>query len=255
MRTESISARPENAGGTVGKGLNVGKVERAVSVAAGGALAAVGLRKRGVTGMALALVGAALARRGVTGHCEVYDALGVSTRSTGDVRDRDDVTGRAATVNARKAIKVERSIQIQRPAPELYDLWRDFSNLPRFMRYLDSVHCSDELHSHWVAHLPGGRDVEWDSEIINDIPGQLIAWKTIGRPDVSHAGSVHFTPRGGGTTEVRIVFDYEPPFAGTIRSIASHLGLTPNSMIDGDLQRFRDFAETMPRGAGSAAGD
>jgi uncharacterized membrane protein len=255
MRTESISAQPESAQGRMGKGLNVGKVERAVSVAAGGALAAVGLRKRGVTGMALALVGAALARRGVTGHCEVYGALGVSTRSTGDVRDRDDVTGRAATVNARKAIKVERSIQVQRPAEELYDLWRDFSNLPRFMRYLDSVHCSDALHSHWVAHLPGGKDVKWDSEIVNDIPGQLIAWKTIGHPDVSHAGSVHFTPRGGDTTEVRIVFDYEPPFARTMGTIASRLGLTPDSMIDGDLQRFREYAETMPHRPSSSAGN
>ena len=235
--------------------LNVGQVERAISVAAGGTLAAVGLRKRGVTGIALALVGAALARRGVTGHCEVYGALGVSTRSPNGRPHRDDVTSRAATVNARKAIKVERSIQVQRPAEELYDLWRDFSNLPRFMRHLDSVQCSDDLHSHWVAHLPGGKHVEWDSEIVNDIPGQLIAWKTVGDPDIAHAGSVHFTPRDGGSAEVRIVFDYEPPFARTIGSIASHLGLTPDSLIDGDLQRFREYAETLPESAGTSAGD
>ena len=123
------------------------------------------------------------------------------------------------------------------------------------MRHLDSVHCSDKLHSHWIAHLPGGKQIEWDSEIVNDIPGQLIAWKTIGHPDVSHAGSVHFTPRGGDATEVRIVFDYEPPFARTMGGIASHLGLTPNSMIDGDLQQFREYAETMPRGASSTAGN
>jgi len=228
---------------------NVGQVERAISVAAGGALAAAGLKRRGVTGMALALAGAALARRGVTGHCEVYEALGVSTRSPHDSRHRDDVTGRAATVNARKAIKVERSIQVQRPAAELYERWRDFSNLPQFMRHVDSVHCSDDMHSHWVAHLPGGKHIEWDSEIVNDIPGRLIAWKTVGDPDIAHAGSVHFTPRSAGSAEVRIVFDYEPPFARTIGSIASHLGLTPDSMIDGDLQRFREYAETMPRSA------
>ena len=166
---------------------------------------------------------------------------------------RDDVTSRAATVNARKAIKVERSIHVQRPAEELYSLCRDFSNLPGFMRHVDSVHCSDELHSHWVAHAPGGKHIEWDSEIVNDIPGQLIAWKTVGHPDIAHAGSVHFTPRGEGATEVRIVFDYEPPFAKTIGSIASHLGLTPDSMIDGDLQRFREYAETTPQSAASSA--
>lgn len=247
MRSESMTAQPERA--------NVGQVERAISVAAGGALAAAGLRKRGVAGVALALAGAELARRGITGHCRVYDALGLSTRSTRDVRDRDDVTSRAATVNARKAIKVERSILVQRPAEELYTLWRDFSNLPRFMRHLDSVYCSDELHAHWVAHLPGGESIEWDSEIVNDIPGQLIAWKTVGHPDIAHAGSVHFTPRSGNATEVRIVFDYEPPFARAIGSIASHFGLTPDSLIDGDLQRFREFAEAMPQSASLSKDD
>ena len=254
MRSESLLPDPERARRQGENSPNVGQIERAISVAAGGALAVAGLKKRGVTGVALALVGAALARRGVTGHCEVYGALGVSTRSPDDLRQRDDVTSLAATVNARKAIKVERSIQVQRPAEELYDLWRDFSNLPRFMRHLESVQCSDDLHSHWVAHLPGGKHVEWDSEIVNDLPGQLIAWKTVGHPDIAHAGSVHFTPRTGGA-EVRIVFDYEPPFARTIGTIASHLGLTPDSLIDGDLQRFREYAETMPQAAGTSAGD
>src|SRR5256885_5251271 len=147
-----------------------------------------------------------------------------------DNRDRDDVTSRSATVNARKAIKVERSIQVQRPSEELYRLWRDFSNLPRFMKHLESVKCSDAMHSHWIARLPGGKHVEWDSEIVNDIPGQLIAWKTVGEPDIAHAGSVHFTPLSNtDSTEVRIVFDYEPPFARTIGSIPSHLGLTPDA--------------------------
>jgi len=225
------------------RSMNVGQVERAISVAAGGALAAAGLKKRGVTRMALALAGAALARRGVTGHCEVYQALGVSTRSPHGPRHRSDVTGRAATVNARKAIKVERSIQVQRPAGELYELWRDFSNLPRFMRHLDSVQCSDDLHSHWVAHLPGGKRVEWDSEIVNDIPGQLIAWKTVGEPDVAHAGSVHFTPVAGGT-EVKFVVDYEPP-AGRLFAVAAKImGESPDQKIRSDLRRLKMLCET-----------
>ena len=183
------------------------------------------------------------------------DSLDDRAVSSRDRHHRDDVTSRAATVNARKAIKVERSIQVRRSPDALYTLWRDFSNLPRFMRHLDSVRCSDDLHSHWVAHLPGGKHVEWDSEIVNDIPGQLIAWKTVGDPDIAHAGSVHFTPRGAGASEVRIVFDYEPPFARTIGTIASHLGLTPDSLINGDLERFREYAETMPQSAAGSSGD
>ena len=143
------------------RSMNVGQVERAVSVAAGSALAATGLKKRGVAGMALAPLG--------------RSPSGRQARRVG-LRDR-------------------------------------------------------ERHP----------------------PGQLIAWKTVGDPDIAHAGSVHFTPRTAEIAEVRIVFDYEPPFARTISSIASHLGLTPDSLIDGDLQRFREYAEATPRSAAKSS--
>jgi uncharacterized membrane protein len=231
--------------------VNVGDLERTLSAVGGGALALLALRRGGMSGLALGVLGAELLRRGATGHCRVYDSLGVST--AGASSHRDDVTSRAATVNARKAVKIEQRVVVNRPFGELYDLWRDFSRLPRFMRYLDSVTCRDGRHSHWVAHLPGGKDVEWDSEIVNDLPGKLIAWKTVGTPDVAHAGSVHFTPLAdANATEVRIVFDYEPPAARIFGVIAEHLGLSPETLVGEDLRRFKDAAES---GALSGAGD
>ena len=221
---------------------NVGDIERALSAVGGGALALLALRRRGASGVAMGLAGAELLRRGVTGHCRVYDALGVSTAR--DSSARDDVTSRAATVNARKAVKVEHSIVVHRPAGDLYRMWRDFSQLPRFMRHLESVRCSDDRHSHWIGRLPGGKHIEWDAEIVNDIPETLIAWKTIVVPDVAHAGSVHFTPAQGDSTEVRVVFDYEPPAARTIGIIAEHLGLTPETLVSEELERFKETAES-----------
>jgi uncharacterized membrane protein len=221
---------------------NVGDLERALSAVGGGALALLALRRKGASRVAVGLAGAELVRRGVTGHCRLYDALGVTT--AGRLADRTDVTGRAATVNARKAIKVEHQIVVDRPAVGLYWLWRDFSKLPLFMHHLESVACSDDRHSHWVARLPGGKRLEWDAEIVNDIEGKLIAWKTIGDPDIAHAGSVHFTPLADtGETEVRVVFDYEQPAARTVGVIANHLGLTPESLVTEDLRRFKQMAE------------
>ncbi len=36
----------------------------------------------------------------------------------------------------------------------------------------------DPPFSHWVAKAPAGRTVEWDARVINDIPDELIAWRT-----------------------------------------------------------------------------
>jgi uncharacterized membrane protein len=69
--------------------------------------------------------------------------------------------------------------------------------LPEFVEDLELVTTMGNGRSHWVARLPGAKRVEWDSEMVNEIPGQLIAWKTVGDPDVKHAGSVHFTDASG----------------------------------------------------------
>lgn len=234
-------------GATDADGKNVGDGERVLSVVAGGALALAGARRRDLAGLGLALVGAALVRRGATGHCDVYQQLGVSTADGRTVprRARGEIVSRAATVDARRAIKIERSITVGRPADELYALWRDFEQLPRFMRHLTEVRNEDATHSHWVARLDGGRTVEWDSEIVNDLPGQLIAWKTVGDPDVAHAGSVHFSaaPAGRGTV-VRIVLDYEPPAGATIARIAHVFAHAPEQLVAEELRRFKRLAET-----------
>jgi len=225
---------------------NVGNLERLMSIITGGALAVYGLRRRGAPGIGVALIGAELVRRGASGHCLVYEALGVNTADGHAVIPRGDgVVSRAATVNARRAIKIERSVTILLPQEQLYGFWRDFTNLPRFMKHLESVTCTDDMHSHWVAKLPGGKTVEWDSEIVNDIPNELIAWKTVGNPDVAHAGSVHFreAPQNRGT-ELRIVFDYEPPGAHIFAQIAKLFGHAPDALVREDLRRFKMLVES-----------
>ena len=58
--------------------VNVGRIERWLSMVAGGALAAYALKRRAVPGGTAALAGAALLYRGATGHCDLYQALGVN---------------------------------------------------------------------------------------------------------------------------------------------------------------------------------
>jgi len=225
---------------------NVAKPERIGSVAIGAALVAYGLRRRDPVGALVALFGGAFIHRGATGHCYVYDAMGVSTGPADSVLDapaRDDVTGRAATVNARKAVKVEQSVTIARPRAELFAFWRDFANLPRFMNHLVSVRVESPMRSHWTAKAPAGQTVEWDAEIVNEVSDSIIAWKSVGDPDIANAGSVNFSDAPGGGTVVRVTLDYEPP-AGKLGAMLSHLfSEEPDHQIRDDLRRLKQLVE------------
>ena len=86
--------------------------------------------------------------------------------------------------------------------------------------------------------------VEWDAEIINDIPPTLLSWKSVGEPDVVSAGSVRFKPDGENATQVRVKLQYDPP-AGTLGATVAWLfGEDPQHQIAEDLRRFKQLIET-----------
>ena len=72
--------------------INVSDNERMLSAVGGGLLTYLGLREGSLGGLCLALAGGALAYRGLTGHCHVYEALGVCTAES-----PGGATGRLAT--------------------------------------------------------------------------------------------------------------------------------------------------------------
>jgi uncharacterized membrane protein len=225
--------RPEH----MDDGINVGKTERLISVVAAAAVAAVGLRRKRLRPLLLAVAGN-LFSRGVTGRCAVNRALGRNTARGGRVSP-------VASVHRGEGIKVERSVVVNRPVQEVYQFWRNFENLPRFMDHLESVVVIDETRSHWTAKAPAGTRVEWDAAIHNEIEGQLIAWRSLPDADINNAGSVHFAPTGSDNsqTEVRVVLSYEPPAGKLGAAVAKLLGEEPSQQVAEDLRRFKQVME------------
>jgi uncharacterized membrane protein len=218
-------------------GVNVAGVERWASAIGGAALTAYAVRQlkeRSPAGAMLAAAGTALIYRGATGHCAVYEAAGIDTA----IR-----TSRQA-LGGSKGVHVEESYTINRRPDELYAFWRKFEQLPAFMRHLVRVTQHDERRSHWVAKAPSGRTVEWDAEIINEIPNELIGWRTVDGADVVSAGSVHFKPSPGGRgTEVRVRLQYSPPGGKLGAGIAWLFGHEPSQTIREDLRHFKQLME------------
>lgn len=140
----------------------------------------------------------------------------------------------------------ETSISILRPAIEVYNFWKDLNNLPKFMKHLKSVEPRSETISHWKwKALKDQVEVSWDSEIIQDVPGSLVAWRTVGDSQVTHEGWVTFTEEAfdRGTT-VRIQLAYDPPGGTLTHFIEKLLGESPEAALRDDLRRMRQLLET-----------
>lgn len=218
-------------------GINVGRTERLASVIGGSAVALYGLTRGSAGGAAVALLGGILVYRGATGRCPAFSALGISSA--------DDESGEGTSVAYGRGIKVEKSILIRREPAEIFEFWRKLENLPRFMEHLESVVETDEKHSHWIATAPAGGTIEWDAEIINEIPNELIGWRSLEGSEVDNAGSVRFMPAiGDRGTEVRVSLRYDPPGGALGAVVARLFGEEPGQQVEGDLRRLKSLLET-----------
>jgi uncharacterized membrane protein len=141
--------------------------------------------------------------------------------------------------------RLNKSIIINSSPEELYQYWRDFENLPRFMHHLESVKVTGDGRSHWVATAPAGTTVEWDAEITEDRPNELIAWQSLEGADVYNRGSVRFERAPGNRgTIVRVEIDYDPPGGKLGAAVAKLFGEDPEQQVNSDLRRFKQVIET-----------
>lgn len=229
--------------------VNVGEVERVASKVGGGVLVGLGLMQGGVKGLAMAGLGASLLYRGVTGHCSLYTAIGANTA---------DEHGAHDSVPAKAGVHVIESMTINRSPEELWAFWRDYANLSKFMPEIQSVTATDASgkKSHWVARGPMGKTIEWDAEIHNETPGNLIAWRSTGG-DIDTAGSVHFQPAPGGRgTEVRVDQKVNPPGGKLGAFVAKLFGEGPSGITKENLRHLKNLMEAgeIPTTTGQTSG-
>jgi uncharacterized membrane protein len=217
--------------------MNLGLIERWASIIGGAALVSYGMKKRSAARTILTILGGDLIYCGATGYSLLYNALGL--------RPSDQLRGRSASIPYQQGIRVDTAITIDKPREEIYSFWRNLENLPRFMQYVRSVTMIDNKRSHWVAQGLTGITVEWDAEIINDQPNELIGWRSLPGSDMDIAGSVHFKPAPGNRgTEVYIELQYLP-LAGMLgAAIAKLMGNDPANQVKDDLRRLKQLLET-----------
>jgi len=249
---------------------NIHKLERILSLAAGGALVAYGLtpkverkrfslpslittltgagltttgllfpRKRIVStrNIFLGVVGSALILRGITGTSFLYKALGFSTR------DRNLIGGVDVEHRARdrKGKKVERTILVNAPVDKVYRLWSNFENFPQWMDNIDQVRYTGADRTHWKVKSRTGVPVEFDARIKKNIPNEVISWESVSG-NLPNAGSVRFDKVGDGT-RVKVNMELNP-LGGVIGDAIANLIGDPDKQLEDDLLNFKRVAES-----------
>jgi uncharacterized membrane protein len=199
-------------------GRNVGQYERIASGAAGAALLVLGIRRFSLGGVLGAL----------GGQCKVYRRFGIDTTREGLSR----------------GVEVERAITIGRSPDEVYRFWRNFENLPSFVKHLRSVSEIEPGRTHWVAH-EAGMDIDWYAQIIEDVPGERIVWRSEPGGRVETEGEVTFRQAPGNRgTEVRVRLRCAAPGGVLAMALAPLMRRFTRIHVGQDLHRMKQLIET-----------
>jgi uncharacterized membrane protein len=227
-RSPSVRPRPGKSLRRITGRVNVSDTERMASAVAGAAAIFFALSRKNKRGVGLAALGSYLIYRGVSGHCTAYKALGMST-----MHERTE------------GILVDRAITIDVTPEKLYKFWIDFENLPQFMDHLEAVWMIGDHRYHWVARAPVGMSVEWDADVIEERPAELVGWRSLPGSEIANEGSVRFEPDNHGlSTTVHVSLKYYPP-AGKIGAwIAKLFGEEPGDQIEADLLHLKEMMES-----------
>jgi len=232
---------------------NVGVPEQWLSVAAGLAAGWYALRRGRRTSVPRSItrsikwgwltVGGLLLARGVVGHCALYQALGLDSRSRSDD-------------NERAGVHLGHSVTVHRPVEAMYQFWREVENWPHVMPHIQSVTKSGHNRFHCSTKGPTGATVTWDAAITDDRPNEQISWQSLSTSGGTNRGTVRFRPVDGGT-EVRMTLHYDPR-GGPVGVMTSKvLGDDPAHRIVEQLETFKrlmDQAMKQTEGMASVEG-
>ncbi len=130
------------------------------------------------------------------------------------------------------------------PPEVAFAFFRNFQNLPAFMKDLKSIRVLSETRSHWVVEVKG-LTAEWDAEIVSERFGEMIAWRSVEGSAVETSGSIWFSsaPRNLGTV-IGLALDYKLPGGKITELITKMSGDDPKSLAFTNLRRLKCYLET-----------
>jgi uncharacterized membrane protein len=150
---------------------------------------------------------------------------------------------KSAEEEERMSDLLEHSVQVEVEAPIdlVWGLWSDLEQMPKWMKWIDSVKIPPDNPdiSLWKLSAGGGLEFSWKSRIIKVIPNQIIQWESI--DGLPNQGAIRFYDRHNSSI-VKMTISYAIP--GIIGKLMDNLflGRIVESTIQADLERFKVYA-------------
>ena len=156
---------------------------------------------------------------------------------------RDDAPPTASkSIHPERALLAE-SVTINRPPRELYDFWREPTNLARVMENIVAIERIDDRRSRWTVKGPNDSEYRWESVITHEVPGVEISWQSAPGADIANSGKIEFCEAGKRGTIVRSTIAYEPPGGTVGQMLAKLFQREPRVQARRDLHRFKQLME------------
>lgn len=156
----------------------------------------------------------------------------------------DDAPATASKDLKSKRSLLAESVTINRPAQQLYDFWRDPTNLVSVMENIERIEVLSTDRSRWTVKAPGGAAATWEAVVTRDIPGKELTWQSTPESEIANSGRIVFEDAGARGTIVRATIAYDPPGGKLATLIAKLFQREPRVQTRRDLHRFKQLMET-----------
>ena len=143
---------------------------------------------------------------------------------------------------------ITKSIIVKGNIVDIFRVWADFENFPRFMAHIKSVEKVDDRLSRWVMQGPVGTSIEWEAETTMFEPNRRIGWNSRDRSPIKTSGQVLFTDLRDDETEVTVTLKYEPP-VDLVANTKEALFANVDRRLEEDLRSFKRYVEAAWREA------
>lgn len=152
--------------------------------------------------------------------------------------------GKTKPDNRSRNVNIRVEMTVNRPREAVYGFWRRLENLPLFMEHLEMVNSKDENISVWEAKIPGGMGkFRWRSEIVKEIPYELLGWQSLPGSEVENAGKVEFFDAGDNATRLHVVITYHAPLGIAGEGVARMINPYFEKMVEEDVRNFKKYIE------------